>query len=137
MNSRYTALSHLLTVYPHQCHWCGCYVHRVPDCVPYGATVEHLLPKSRGGRTEQYDGYWNVRLACRQCNELRSAAGHCMAALACARAVLGTSTSQGKIQRWLAGKQPERSRVFVMRAGNGAVTLGDACPQLVALASGA
>ena len=45
------------------CHWCG------KELSKFRATIEHLIPRSRGG-SDQLD---NLRLACRKCNQDRGA----------------------------------------------------------------
>ena len=70
------------------CRYCGVVV--VPGRRPFGqqpntASVQHVLPKRRGG-TNHRD---NLRLCCVRCNWLLEAADDCPGALACAKAVAG------------------------------------------------
>ena len=50
-----------------KCCWCGdqCHNHNVIDAKL--ATVEHIIPKSRGGT----DSRWNLAMACHECNSVR------------------------------------------------------------------
>jgi 5-methylcytosine-specific restriction endonuclease McrA len=53
-----TKLENLIQQYNHQCVWCG------RKLWEQQLTVEHLCPKSKGGR----GGQENLLLACNQCN---------------------------------------------------------------------
>lgn len=50
-----------------RCFWCGGQMEHDP-AGPYGATLEHLLPKSLGGT----DDAANIVVAHRRCNEERA-----------------------------------------------------------------
>lgn len=96
-----------------KCHWCGRGTRRA---VSYetalrakNTTMDHLLPKCRGGRSTRRDGYYNLKIAFLGCNMKRAAAGHCMAALRCAEAVLGANSSPGQLVRWFADRPSKRS----------------------------
>jgi hypothetical protein len=52
-------------------------------------TRDHILPKAMLGD----DDPSNLRPSCHRCNQLRAECGHCIGALACARAV---ARSQGR-----------------------------------------
>ena len=97
-------LTELIRRYGPNCHWCH-KPTRIIDrqhaarLASWIATVDHLLPRSRGGNTHT-DDLDNIRVACLRCNIGRAAAGHCIAALRCAQAVLGNGASQGQIARW-------------------------------------
>jgi hypothetical protein len=59
---------------------------------------DHILPQEWGGN----DHPTNLRQCCRECNELRARAGHCVGVLACVRAV-ARSTHQHPgmvLSRW-------------------------------------
>lgn len=53
-----------------RCHWCGCGMKTRgdPNASDF-ATLEHLIPKSHGGRNVK----GNLVLACRRCNNDRGA----------------------------------------------------------------
>jgi hypothetical protein len=51
----------------------------------WAATRDHIFPKAWGGANTAD----NIRIVCNACNVLRGAAGHCLGALACVRAVAG------------------------------------------------
>ena len=56
-----------------QCHWCGrkCHNdHKRDDGLL--ATIEHIIPKSRGGK----DSWSNLVMSCRQCNTTRGCDRH-------------------------------------------------------------
>jgi hypothetical protein len=59
---------------------------------------DHILPASWGGP----DDLENYRVCCSGCNGLRALAGHCVAALACARAVARTNRTHtlDVLNRW-------------------------------------
>lgn len=80
------------------CHWCGTSISRPKhrDHSPLSGTLDHLVPQAWGGRDEPT----NLVLSCRGCNERRAAAGHCIAALRCAEAVMGLSVGSGEIRRF-------------------------------------
>ena len=50
-----------------------------------GGWGDHIVPRAWGGRSTRD----NQRPCCRPCNMLRAECGHCPAALACVRAVIG------------------------------------------------
>lgn len=80
------------------CIWCGQVMPIVTNQGdPRQRTVEHMLPKCRGGTDEAH----NLRWACRRCNEFRSIAGHCIAALRCAEAVVGENQPAAVYRRFL------------------------------------
>ena len=60
--------AHLRERHGDNCHWCGKPMDFVDKLNPLSATIEHLVPKSKGGTNEQS----NLRLAHRRCNEDRS-----------------------------------------------------------------
>jgi HNH endonuclease len=107
--SRRWYLNELVQRHGPNCHWCGKQT-RIVDrdhtrrLASWVATVDHLLPRSRGGHTRT-GGLDNIRVACLRCNIGRAAAGHCIAALRCAQAVLGNGASQGQIARWFRASQ--------------------------------
>src|SRR5579859_4677416 len=59
-------------------------------------SVDHIMPREWGGDNTSE----NRRIVCRTCNELRAAAGHCLGALACARAVSQNAHPQYVLNRW-------------------------------------
>jgi 5-methylcytosine-specific restriction endonuclease McrA len=59
------------------------------------ATFDHILPRAHGGGEE----IENILLACKWCNAGRAIAGHCIGALRCAEAVLGTG-DLAAIAKW-------------------------------------
>jgi len=50
------------------CHWCGKPMCFETNQEPLSATIEHVIPKSKGGTNKQS----NLRLAHTRCNEDRS-----------------------------------------------------------------
>lgn len=55
-----------------ECCWCGVVTDpELPEKHPLRATVEHVIPTSRGGATS----YRNFRVACRKCNTVRGNKG--------------------------------------------------------------
>lgn len=64
--ARRVTLQHLLDKYGPCCHWCGAWM-RVGGCGPRQATIEHMIPKSKGGT----DVIENLRASCFQCNQDR------------------------------------------------------------------
>lgn len=104
------------------CEWCHCKLLPQPRPQPKGyaqqhhhATVDHILPKSRGGKssivyyTEREGDLCNVKLSCYRCNNLREVANGCIGALHCAYAVVGSTTHKQKICTWL-NKLPKADR---------------------------
>jgi hypothetical protein len=103
------------------CCWCGCDLVLVPRPQPKlryrlpdnAATVDHILPRSRGGKSSIISArkngdmrksplrgdYANVKLCCYRCNNLRDQADNCIGALHCAYAVVGKHKQ--KITAWL------------------------------------
>jgi 5-methylcytosine-specific restriction endonuclease McrA len=83
----------------HECHWC-----RRPlvwrktngQLRKDDATVDHLLPRERGGGSQS----WNIVISCFPCNLARGSAGHCQAALACARAIFRANVKVGDVARF-------------------------------------
>jgi hypothetical protein len=69
------------------CPYCRCGMqrrrHRPGSIDPHRRTRDHIRPKAWGGS----DSADNIRDVCRRCNEQRAVCGHCIGALACARAV--------------------------------------------------
>jgi len=59
-------------------------------------TVDHILPRERGGATEPH----NLRPMCAWCNGLRGALDHCTGALACVIAIKGRATPAKTVHRW-------------------------------------
>ena len=67
------------------------------------ATRDHILPRCRGGSDETD----NLRTVCSECNQNRALAGHCIGALACARARASRTTGLRKVLRkWQLGRRP-------------------------------
>lgn len=64
-----------------RCPHCGRAMERDPR-VTVGRTRDHIFPREWGGT----DVPINIKMICKQCNEHRAMAGHCVGALACARA---------------------------------------------------
>lgn len=48
---------------PRRCYWCGCVLTRKGTNKPRSATIDHLLPKSRGGGRGD-----NIVSCCYACN---------------------------------------------------------------------
>ena len=65
-------------------------------------TLDHILPKARGGTTAVI----NRRAMCALCNEARGLLNHCVGALACSMAVNGRAPLQ-TIAKWKA-KWPKK-----------------------------
>lgn len=69
------------------CPHCGVPMRRrFAEGCDAAATVDHLLPACRGGGNVRE----NLRIVCRLCNETRGALGHCVGAMACARAAMNS-----------------------------------------------
>lgn len=54
--------------YRKACHWCGVATLLTSDLVPEQATIDHVIPRHRGGT----DATSNLVSACRQCNSRRN-----------------------------------------------------------------
>lgn len=80
-----------------RCLYCGRVfdrVRRLGNCAP---SLDHIMPRSRGGRSTRD----NLRTCCRRCNALRQECGECVGALACVLAVAGRgSPSRNIARRW-------------------------------------
>jgi hypothetical protein len=63
------------------CYWCGA---RLKRRGMRQRTVDHLVPRSRGGTNARE----NTVAACHACNQTRNLFGHCPGALACWLTVL-------------------------------------------------
>lgn len=57
----------LMKIHGIQCCWCGEDCNQFTVDEPYSATIEHLIPKSKGGTWELE----NLRIACKKCNQAR------------------------------------------------------------------
>lgn len=58
------------------------------DPIARRSSRDHILPKSEGYIRDYLDcGATNIRIMCVECNSMRGTAAHCMAMVACARAV--------------------------------------------------
>ena len=60
-------------------------------------TRDHILPFDRGGSDKYHGLARNIRPMCNECNNLTAAAGHCIAALACARSVARSTAKSAVI----------------------------------------
>lgn len=89
------------------CHWCDTPLVLMPrwpgGITPPGtverkntASVDHIVPRVWDGRNTEE----NAVLSCLHCNQMRAAAGHCMAALDCALDVLGPGAKLGDVARF-------------------------------------
>lgn len=58
------------------------------------ATVDHILPRCRGGSHAPE----NLRWCCKLCNQVMGRAGHCAGALACALAVHGRAALDAAVR---------------------------------------
>lgn len=52
----------------HKCHWCGCLTIFTPKIVPNQATIDHVVPRGKGGS----DLKENMVCACLNCNRRRN-----------------------------------------------------------------
>ena len=127
------ALDRLLSDGERCCRWCGRGVvnSRKARGNPGNAvTVDHILPRAWGGTTLLVDGtVRNVVLSCQDCNQLRSIAGHCIGALACAVDVRGRRAKG--LAQWFGrpftiGRPHGAERVPFATAGWQRATLADA-----------
>lgn len=74
-----------------------------------GRTIDHILPKARGGTNHD----WNKRIICRGCNETLGAFGNCAGAVAAMRAVIGIEPVAACIRWWRQqGREAERRRLL-------------------------
>lgn len=80
------------------CPYCGEWMTRRGRNRARSATRDHICPQAWGGP----DIAENRRIVCRQCNGDRALAGHCIAALACARAVAQSTgaTAEQVLRYW-------------------------------------
>lgn len=94
----------------------------------YRRSRDHILPQERGGRDLLYGDVINIVIMCQACNEIRAAAGHCWAMVACAVAVGGKS--HDAIRRTLLAwrprvdRSPEIDRVAAKRKNQDAIEIG-------------
>ncbi|MDN5686145.1 MAG: HNH endonuclease [Brachybacterium sp.] len=51
------------------CAYCGRSVSKTPACEALLATVDHIVPRSRGGESS----WWNLVSACKECNNRKAA----------------------------------------------------------------
>jgi hypothetical protein len=63
------------------CKCCGRLM--LPNHPQQKPTRDHIRPRAWGGENTRE----NLRVFCRDCNQLRAMADHCLGALACARAI--------------------------------------------------
>lgn len=104
MKSNGGILKHLMQTRNPVCHWCRCRLSPAALLRHDSATVDHILPRDRGGANAN-GLFKNHVLSCRQDNSLRAEAGHCIAALRCAEAVIGDKPEPGSVIRWLYTKK--------------------------------
>jgi hypothetical protein len=80
------------------CPHCGLPMRRrFANQADNAATMDHILPACMGGGNTRE----NLRVVCRLCNETRAAVGHCVGAMACARAALCTPRPPvGRVVAW-------------------------------------
>lgn len=84
-------------------------VRNGPKWTDRGRTVDHILPRSRGGTNAP----WNQRIICRSCNETLGAFGNCAGALAAIRAVIGIKPVAECLRWWREqGREAERRRLL-------------------------
>lgn len=85
------------------CPYCGRLMKRRIKGKPVRRETEtrdHIVPRCMGGS----DAGENLRAVCYECNQLRALAGHCIGALACARARASRTTRLRKVLRkWQLG----------------------------------
>lgn len=68
-----------------RCAYCGCVTQGIPQPRPWQRTIDHIVPRAR--RCWAMGGVTNKRIACHACNQVRSVAFHCPAAVMAVRAV--------------------------------------------------
>lgn len=71
------------------------------------ATIDHILPRSRGGTHDAE----NLRWCCQNCNVALGHLGGCAGALACAYAVTGLGTRASEVARWWNRSRPQPQEV--------------------------
>ena len=53
---------------PEYCWYCGCLLHKASSWHPQFRTLDHVIPRSKGG----HSNHQNLRLACMWCNSHKS-----------------------------------------------------------------
>ena len=91
-----------------RCRYCGCLVRQSHPSDDRRASLDHILPRERRGTRVPI----NAALACARCNVRRAIDGHCIAALRCAEAVIGSDEPERVLAAWFrdatAGQQKAR-----------------------------
>lgn len=77
------------------CKCCGRLM--LPNHPRHKPTRDHIRPRAWGGA----NALENLRVFCNECDQLRALAGHCLGALACARAI-AFQHREGRVG-WLSG----------------------------------
>lgn len=91
------------------CPMCRTPMVEVADS-PNRKSRDHILPRCRGGTASLPEGVRNVRIICQDCNSQIARSCHCVALLACVRAVADDrgASSQAVLQYWRIGAVSQR-----------------------------